>query len=58
MTALTDIPHFKEMIIMAFDCELCGFRNSEIRGKISLVLRQADNHLFICIYSFVYTYWC
>ena len=33
MTALTDIPHFKEMIIMAFDCELCGFRNSEIRGQ-------------------------
>ena len=36
MTALTDIPHFKEMIIMAFDCELCGFRNSEIRGQFSM----------------------
>ena len=32
LTALTDIPHFKEVIIMAFDCESCGYKNSEIRG--------------------------
>jgi zinc finger protein len=29
---VTDIPHFKEVIIMAFDCSFCGFRNSEVKG--------------------------
>lgn len=29
-TAVTDIPHFKEVIIMAFDCGFCGFRNNEV----------------------------
>eukprot|EP01038_Epipyxis_sp_PR26KG_P014879 gene14879-20008_t len=32
LTALTDIPHFKEVIIMAFDCKFCGFRNNEVKG--------------------------
>ena len=32
MTAVTDIPHFKEVIIMAFNCTACGFRNNEIKG--------------------------
>ena len=32
LTALTDIPHFKEVIIMAFSCTECGYKNSEIRG--------------------------
>ena len=32
MTAITDIPHFKEVIIMAFNCASCGFRNNEIKG--------------------------
>jgi zinc finger protein len=32
LTAITDIPHFKEVIIMAFTCEGCGFRNNEVKG--------------------------
>jgi len=32
LTALTDIPHFKEVIIMAFDCKVCGYRNNEVKG--------------------------
>jgi zinc finger protein len=32
LTALTDIPHFKEVIIMAFDCKFCGFRTNEVKG--------------------------
>ena len=31
MTAITDIPHFKEVIIMAFNCSSCGFRNNDIK---------------------------
>jgi zinc finger protein len=36
LTALTDIPHFKEVIIMAFDCSSCGYRNSEVKGGGSI----------------------
>mmetsp|Transcript_25931 Transcript_25931/g.24773 ORF Transcript_25931/g.24773 Transcript_25931/m.24773 type:complete len:668 (+) Transcript_25931:89-2092(+) len=32
LTALTDIPHFKEVIIMAFNCNFCGFRNNEVKA--------------------------
>ena len=32
MTAVTCIPHFKEVIIMGFCCEFCGFRNNEVKG--------------------------
>ncbi len=32
LTAMTDIPHFKEVIIMAFNCNECGYRNNEIKG--------------------------
>lgn len=31
LTCMTDIPHFKEVMIMAFDCEYCGFKTSEVR---------------------------
>lgn len=32
---LTKIPFFKEIIIMAFECEQCGYRNSEVQpGQI------------------------
>ena len=29
---VTDVPHFKEVIIMAFTCEGCGWRNVEVKG--------------------------
>lgn len=33
---LTKIPFFKEIIIMAFDCPNCGYKNSEIQPGQSL----------------------
>lgn len=32
LTCVADIPHFKEVIIMSFDCASCGFRNNEVKG--------------------------
>lgn len=29
---VTDIPHFKEVIIMSFSCEQCGFRTNEVKA--------------------------
>ncbi|KAG1077787.1 hypothetical protein G6F42_024617 [Rhizopus arrhizus] len=29
---LSKIPHFKEIIIMAFECPHCGFRNNELQS--------------------------
>lgn len=29
---MTDIPHFKEVIIMAFNCEVCGFKTNEVKA--------------------------
>ena len=29
---VTDVPHFKEVIIMSFTCEACGWRNVEVKG--------------------------
>ena len=29
---LTKIPFFRDVILMAFDCEHCGFRNSEVQS--------------------------
>ena len=28
---MSSIPFFKEIIIMAFSCDYCGYRNSEIK---------------------------
>ena len=30
---VTDIPHFKEIIIMSLHCEKCGFRSNEIKAS-------------------------
>lgn len=29
---VTEIPHFKEIILMAFSCEHCGYRTSEVKA--------------------------
>lgn len=29
---VTKIPHFKECVIMAFDCTICGYRHSEVKA--------------------------
>ena len=31
-TAMTSIPHFKEVVIMAFTCAFCGYRTNEVKG--------------------------
>lgn len=36
LTAVTDIPHFKEVIIMAFNCNSCGFKDNEVKGGGSI----------------------
>jgi len=52
LTAITDIPHFKEVIIMAFDCNFCGFRNNEVKAggavpnkgtEVRLVVQNLDD---------------
>ncbi|XP_046543972.1 zinc finger protein ZPR1-like [Haliotis rubra] len=32
VTLLQDIPHFKEVVIMATNCDACGYRDSEVKG--------------------------
>lgn len=48
----TDIPHFKEVIIMSMLCEQCGFKSNEIKGggaipkfgtRITLKVRSSDD---------------
>lgn len=34
---LTSIPHFREVILMAFECPHCGWRNNEIQSGIYLL---------------------
>jgi zinc finger protein len=29
----TDIPHFKEVVIMATNCDLCGHRSNEVKSS-------------------------
>jgi zinc finger protein len=38
---LTVIPHFKEVILMAFECPHCGLRNNEIQGGAAISDRGA-----------------
>ena len=49
---VTNIPHFKEVIIMAFSCDHCGYKNNEVKGsgavpdrgeKITLVIPVNDD---------------
>jgi zinc finger protein len=48
----TDIPHFKEVIIMSMLCENCGYKSNEIKGggaipkfgtRITLLVQSADD---------------
>jgi len=29
---VTNIPHFKETIVMAFQCDYCGAKSNEVKG--------------------------
>jgi zinc finger protein len=35
---LTKIPHFREVVIMAFECPHCGFKNNEIQSASAIAL--------------------
>lgn len=52
LTAITTIPHFKEVIIMAFDCQICGYRTNEVKPggavpavgtQVTLTLRSSED---------------
>ena len=32
LTCMTSIPHFKEVLIMAFTCKFCGYKSNEVKG--------------------------
>ena len=42
LTAMTDIPHFKEVMIMAFTCDSCGYRNSEMKAGGAVPLKGTE----------------
>ena len=41
---LTKIPHFKEVIIMAFECPHCGVKNNEIQSA-SVIAPQGQTRV-------------
>lgn len=42
---LTKIPFYKEIILMSFECEHCGFKNNEIQSGDKI---QEKGHIFTC----------
>jgi zinc finger protein len=49
---MLDIPHFKEVIIMATDCDLCGYKSNEVKAggaisptgqKITLIMTDTED---------------
>ncbi|GBG27334.1 Zinc finger protein ZPR1-like [Hondaea fermentalgiana] len=48
-TCITDIPFFKEVIIMAFDCpsDACGYRTSEVKGGGAIPDKGKEIRLFV-----------
>jgi len=47
---LTDIPHFKQIVLMAFNCKKCGYKSNEVKGggaipdKGRKVILKASRH--------------
>ena len=39
---LTKIPHFREVILMAFECPHCGLRNNEIQSGQAIAEKGAN----------------
>lgn len=44
---LTKIPHFKEVILMAFECPHCGNKNNEIQPASAIQARGVHQKLFV-----------
>lgn len=49
---LTKIPHYKEVVLMSFSCEHCGYQNNEIQNagkvlekgiRINLIVSKASD---------------
>ena len=36
---LTKIPHFREVVIMAFECPFCGFKNNEVQSASAVAMQ-------------------
>jgi hypothetical protein len=47
LTAVTNIPHFKEVIIMSFTCQDCGYRDSEVKGGGALPSKGTETILTV-----------
>ena len=48
LTCIADIPHFKEVMIMAFDCEACGFKSSEVKRPSACAWRTSYCWFLCC----------
>ena len=44
---LVDIPHFKEMIVSAFECEHCGMSNNELQSARPIAERGCKLVCFV-----------
>ena len=44
---LTIIPHFREVVLMAFECPHCGYRNNEIQSATSVQELGAQHRIHI-----------
>ena len=45
-TCIVNLPFFKEVIVMAFNCEECGFRDTEIKGG-GAIPKQARREILL-----------
>ena len=63
LSSISDIPHFKQMIIMASNCDFCGYKTNEVKSgagiseygtKITLHLTDSTDLsrdiLKVCVY--------
>ena len=46
-SSMTSIPHFKEVLIMAYTCQFCGYRSNEIKGGGAIPARGQKIELTI-----------
>lgn len=45
--AVTNIPNFKEVIVMSFVCDFCGAKSNEIRGGGAVSEFGTETRLFV-----------
>lgn len=42
---MSAIPHFKEVIVMATNCDACGERTNEVKSGGKLLLNDYQSHM-------------